>query len=106
MLKLIYRKVLLSSSGSFTLRRIFLAAIILYMLLFRLDPGWNTHVICTTHPSQRLLKPTLDKRLAVLFSAALPASFMWISKLAQLLKQMWRTMFAPYHQALAHSKGL
>lgn len=31
---------------------------------------------------------------------------MWISKLLELLKQMWRTMFAPYHQAVAHSKGL
>ncbi|XP_075886105.1 peroxisome assembly protein 26 [Nelusetta ayraudi] len=70
MLKFIYRKVLLTSSSVFTLRRITLAAVLLYMLLLRLDP-------------------------------AFPTSFMWISKLLQMLKQMWRTTFAPYHQALA-----
>lgn len=41
MLKFIYRKVLLTSSSVFTLRRIILAAVLLYMLLLRLDPGWN-----------------------------------------------------------------
>ncbi|XP_041820284.1 peroxisome assembly protein 26 [Chelmon rostratus] len=75
MLKFFYRKLLLTSSGSFSLRRVFLAAVLLYMLCLRLDP-------------------------------ALPSSFMWISKLLQLLKQMWRAMFAPYHQALTQSKGL
>ncbi|XP_076577844.1 peroxisome assembly protein 26 [Chaetodon auriga] len=74
-LRFFYRKLLLSGSGSFSLRRVFLAAVLLYMLFLRLDP-------------------------------ALPSSFMWISKLLQLLKQMWRTMFAPYHQALPQSKGL
>ncbi|XP_061570533.1 peroxisome assembly protein 26-like [Cololabis saira] len=69
MVTFLYRKLLLSGSGSFSLRRFFLAAVLLYMLLVRMDP-------------------------------ALPSSFMWISKLLQLLKQMWRAMFAPYYQAL------
>ncbi|XP_008281141.1 peroxisome assembly protein 26 [Stegastes partitus] len=75
MLKFLYRKVVMRGSGSFPLRRVFLAAVLLYMLLFRLDP-------------------------------ALPSSFMWISKLLQLLRQMWTAMFAPYYQALAPSKEL
>ncbi|XP_018536472.1 peroxisome assembly protein 26 [Lates calcarifer] len=65
MLRFLYRKLSVSGSGSFPLRRIFLAAVLLYMLFLRLDP-------------------------------ALPSSFMWISKLLQLLKQMWSAMFAPY----------
>ncbi|XP_070785321.1 peroxisome assembly protein 26 isoform X2 [Enoplosus armatus] len=75
MLKFCYRKLLLTGSGSFPLRRVFLAAVLLYMLFLRMDP-------------------------------ALPSSFMWISKLHQLLKQMWSAMFAPYYQALTQSKGL
>ncbi|XP_070710078.1 peroxisome assembly protein 26 [Pempheris klunzingeri] len=75
MLGFLYRKLLLSRSGSFSLRRVFLTAVLLYMLFLRMDPA---------HPS----------------------SFMWISKLLQLLKQMWRTMFAPYYQALIQTKGL
>ncbi|XP_029317770.1 peroxisome assembly protein 26 [Cottoperca gobio] len=69
MLRCLYRKVLMTSSGSFSLRRVFLAAVLLYMLLLRMDPA---------HPS----------------------SFMWISKLLQLLRQTWSDMFAPYYQAL------
>ncbi|KAK5876557.1 hypothetical protein CesoFtcFv8_025898 [Champsocephalus esox] len=69
MLRFLYRKVLLAGSGSFSFRKLFLAAVLLYMLLLRMDP-------------------------------ALPSSFMWISKLLQLLRQMWTAMFAPYHQAL------
>ncbi|KAM8909527.1 peroxisome assembly protein 26 [Spinachia spinachia] len=53
----------------FPLRRFFLAAVLLYMLLFRMD-------------------------------AAHPSSFVWISKLLQLLRQLWAAMFAPYYQAL------
>ncbi|XP_023149057.2 peroxisome assembly protein 26 [Amphiprion ocellaris] len=75
MLRFLYRKVMMCHSGSFPLRRLFLAALLIYMLFFRLDP-------------------------------ALPSSFMWISKLYQLLRQMWTTMFAPYYQALAQSKEL
>ncbi|KAM6961807.1 peroxisome assembly protein 26 [Tautogolabrus adspersus] len=75
MLRFLYRKLFLTGSGSFPLRRVFLAAVLLYMLLFRLDP-------------------------------ALPSSFMWISKLLQVLRQMWRAMFAPYYQALPQSTGL
>ncbi|XP_068442919.1 peroxisome assembly protein 26 [Clinocottus analis] len=69
MLRFLYRKVLATGSGSFPLRKVFLAAVLLYMLFLRMDP-------------------------------ALPSSFMWISKLLQLLKQMWTAMFAPYYQAL------
>ncbi|XP_060885679.1 peroxisome assembly protein 26 isoform X1 [Labrus mixtus] len=75
MLRFLYRKLFVTRSGSFPLRKVFLAAVLLYMLLVRLDP-------------------------------ALPSSFMWISKLLQLLKQMWRAMFAPYYQALPQSTGL
>ncbi|XP_053200151.1 peroxisome assembly protein 26 [Scomber japonicus] len=75
MLRLLYRRLLAPGSGSFSLRRVFLAGILLYMLLVRMDP-------------------------------ALPSSFMWISKLLQLLKQMWSAMFAPYYQTLTQSKRL
>lgn len=40
-LRLFYRKLVLPCSGSVTLRRAFLAAVLLYMLLLRIDPGWN-----------------------------------------------------------------
>ncbi|XP_047431668.1 peroxisome assembly protein 26 [Mugil cephalus] len=73
MLKFLYRKFLMTGSGSFPLRRLFLAAVLLYMLIVRMDP-------------------------------ALPSSFMWISKLLQLLKQAWSSVFAPYYQT--QSKGL
>lgn len=75
MLRFLYRKVMMCRSASFPLRRLFLAAVLIYVLFFRLDP-------------------------------ALPSSFMWISKLYQLLRQMWTAMFAPYYQALAQSKEL
>ncbi|KAM9705606.1 peroxisome assembly protein 26 [Menidia menidia] len=75
MLRFLYRKLLISGSGLFPLRRVFLAAVLLYMLFIRLDP-------------------------------ALPSSFMWISQLLQLVKQMWRSRFAPYYQAVAEGKGL
>lgn len=75
MLKFLYRKLTLSGSGSFPLHKVCLMAVLLYMLLSRIDP-------------------------------ALPSSFLWISKLHQLFKQLWRAMFAPYYQALSHNKGL
>lgn len=75
MLRFLYRKFRMTGSGLFPLRRLFLAAVLLYMLFVRMDP-------------------------------ALPSAFMWISKLLQLLKQMWNTMFAPYYQALNQSKEL
>ncbi|XP_010737225.3 peroxisome assembly protein 26 [Larimichthys crocea] len=75
MLRFFYRNLLLTRSGSFSLRSVFLAVVLLYMLFLRLDPA---------HPS----------------------SFMWISKLLQLLKQMWSAMFAPYYHAVTQSKGL
>ncbi|XP_057711615.1 peroxisome assembly protein 26 [Corythoichthys intestinalis] len=67
LLKLSCRR-LISASGSFPFHKLILATVILYMLLFRLDP-------------------------------ALPSSFMWISRLHQLLRQMWNVMSAPYFQA-------
>ncbi|XP_024142805.1 peroxisome assembly protein 26 [Oryzias melastigma] len=70
MLRFLYRKILTAGSGLFPLRRLFLVAVILYMLFSRLDP-------------------------------AAPSSFMWISKLSQLFKQTWRTMFAPYYQTVS-----
>ncbi|XP_058481584.1 peroxisome assembly protein 26 [Solea solea] len=60
----LYRKVFVTRSGSVPLRRIFVAVVLLYLLLVRVDP-------------------------------ALPSSFMWISKLLQVLKQIWRSTFAP-----------
>lgn len=38
-LRFIYRKFQMAGSGSFPLRKIFLAAVLLYMLLFRMDPA-------------------------------------------------------------------
>uniref|UniRef100_A0A8C7ZL52 Peroxisome assembly protein 26 n=1 Tax=Oryzias sinensis TaxID=183150 RepID=A0A8C7ZL52_9TELE len=73
MLRFLYRKVLTAGSGLFPLRRLFLIAVILYMLFSRLDP-------------------------------AAPSSFMWISKLCQLFKQMWRTTFGPYYQTLSQKE--
>uniref|UniRef100_A0A665VRH5 Peroxisomal biogenesis factor 26 n=1 Tax=Echeneis naucrates TaxID=173247 RepID=A0A665VRH5_ECHNA len=63
-----------TSSGSFSLQRIFLAVVLLYMLFIRMDP-------------------------------ALPSSFMWISKLHRLLKQMWCFLLAPPSYALPQSKS-
>ncbi|XP_077399336.1 peroxisome assembly protein 26 isoform X2 [Vanacampus margaritifer] len=67
LLRLTYRR-LTSTSGFSLLHKLTLAAVILYMLLLRLDP-------------------------------ALPSSFVWISKLHQLLRQMWNVMVAPYYRA-------
>uniref|UniRef100_A0A3Q0QXK2 Peroxisomal biogenesis factor 26 n=1 Tax=Amphilophus citrinellus TaxID=61819 RepID=A0A3Q0QXK2_AMPCI len=39
MLRFIYRKFQMAGSGSFSLRKIFLAVVLLYMLLFRMDPA-------------------------------------------------------------------
>ncbi|XP_071359078.1 peroxisome assembly protein 26 [Trachinotus anak] len=75
MLRFLYRKLRVTSSGLLSLHRIFLAAVLLYMLFVQMDP-------------------------------ALPSSFMWISKLHQLLKQTWSSMFAPYSPVLTQSKGL
>ncbi|KAM9327791.1 peroxisome assembly protein 26 [Pholidichthys leucotaenia] len=73
MLRFLNRQFYISSSGA--LRKLFLAAVLLYMLFVRLDP-------------------------------ALPSSFLWISKLLQILKQMWQAMFAPYYQAVPQSRKL
>ncbi|XP_029350984.1 peroxisome assembly protein 26 [Echeneis naucrates] len=74
MLSFLYRKLRATSSGSFSLQRIFLAVVLLYMLFIRMDP-------------------------------ALPSSFMWISKLHRLLKQMWCFLLAPPSYALPQSKS-
>ncbi|XP_062239109.1 peroxisome assembly protein 26 [Platichthys flesus] len=75
MLRFLYKKLFMTGSGSFSLRRIFVAAVLVYMLLLRMDP-------------------------------ARPSSFLWISKLLELLKQMWSTMVAPYYHSLTQRKGL
>uniref|UniRef100_A0A8C6WLJ3 Peroxisome assembly protein 26 n=1 Tax=Neogobius melanostomus TaxID=47308 RepID=A0A8C6WLJ3_9GOBI len=67
-LKYLYRKLLMTNSGKFHLHKVFLFAILVYMLFTRMDPAY-------------------------------PSSFMWISKLHQLLRQMWTALFAPYYQA-------
>lgn len=67
-LKYLYRKLVMTNSGTFHLHKVFLFAILVYMLFTRMDPA---------HPS----------------------SFMWISKLHQLLRQMWTALFAPYYHA-------
>lgn len=41
MLKFLYRKLLLTHSGSFRFQSIFFAAMLLYLLFLRLDPGWT-----------------------------------------------------------------
>lgn len=65
-LKYLYRKLLMTSS--FHLHKLFLFAVLIYILLIRNDPA---------HPS----------------------SFMWISKLNQLLRQTWRALFAIHYPA-------
>ncbi|KAM9771660.1 peroxisome assembly protein 26 isoform X2 [Syngnathus typhle] len=67
LLRVTYRR-LTAASGSFPFHKLVLAAVILYMLVLRLDP-------------------------------ALPSSFMWISKLHELLRQMWNFTAAPYYRA-------
>ncbi|XP_037099343.1 peroxisome assembly protein 26 isoform X1 [Syngnathus acus] len=67
LLRVTYRR-LTAASGSFPFHKLVLAAVILYMLVLRLDP-------------------------------ALPSSFMWISKLHELLRQMWNFTVAPYYRA-------
>lgn len=96
MLKFFYRKLLSTRSGPFTFQRVFLAAMLLYMLFLRLDPGGSSN--CCFHDT----KLQTHSHPPPSFPAASPSSFMWISKLFQLLKQVWRALFAPYYQ----SKGL
>lgn len=69
MLRFLYSKCLRAGSGSFPVRKLFLVAVLFYMLLFRMDP-------------------------------AFPSSYMWISKLLQLIRQIWRATFGPYYQPL------
>ncbi|XP_061663430.1 peroxisome assembly protein 26 [Syngnathoides biaculeatus] len=68
LLRLSYRRLTSSFSGFFPFHKLFLAALIFYLLLVRLDPG-------------------------------LPSSFPWISKLHQLLRQMWNAAAAPHRPA-------
>lgn len=65
------------------------------------------NVLCSSVSPHGLLKyKTFNWKSLCSFPAALPSSFIWISKLLQLLRQMWRAMFAPYYQALTQSKEL
>ncbi|XP_008313816.1 peroxisome assembly protein 26 [Cynoglossus semilaevis] len=74
-LRCLYRKLFVTSFSSFSLRRIFLAVVFLYLIFVRMDP-------------------------------ALPSTFMWISKLLQLIKQMWRSTFKLYYSTPSDSMGL
>ncbi|XP_054608875.1 peroxisome assembly protein 26 [Dunckerocampus dactyliophorus] len=67
MLRLSFRRLM---SGSVSFHKLFLAALLCYMLFLRLDP-------------------------------ALPSSFMWISKLHQLLRELWKAVVGPYYQQRA-----
>lgn len=100
-LKFFYRKLLSTHSGSFSFQRVFLAAMLLYMLFLRLDPGRRLNRWFRDTELQTHLYPSSSS-----FPSAHPSSFMWISKLFQLLKQVWRALFAPYYQAVPQSKGL
>lgn len=53
-----------------------------------------------------LLAAVLLYMLALRLDPALPSSFMWISRLLQLLRGVWRAMCAPYYQAVTQSRGL
>nr|XP_057933055.1 peroxisome assembly protein 26 isoform X2 [Doryrhamphus excisus] len=65
LLRLSFRRLM---SGSVSFQKLFLAALLVYMLFLRLDP-------------------------------ALPSSFMWISKLHQLIGELWKMASGPfYHQ--------
>lgn len=104
-LRFLYRKLQLTCSGSFTLRRVFLGAVLLYMLFLRLDPGWTESYLFVSFITG-FAEVQVGMKSSSSVPAALPSSFMWISKLLQLIKQMWRAMFAPYYQAVTQSKGL
>lgn len=88
----------------FTLRRILLAALLLYVLFLRLDPGLEMILLLTRMSTFTLFTRHLNAICFLSFSVAFPSSFTWISKLLQIINQMWRTMFAPYHQALVQSQ--
>lgn len=69
MLKFIYRKVLSTSSSVFTVRRILLAAVLLYVLFLRLDPGWNS-IGCDTYVNIRVIRMPFECNLfPLLFSS-------------------------------------
>ncbi|XP_056434214.1 peroxisome assembly protein 26 isoform X2 [Gadus chalcogrammus] len=68
MLRLLCRSLSLSRAGWVPLRRLFMALVIVYILVVRMNP-------------------------------ALPSSYLWISKLIQLLKQMWSVMFKQQYSA-------
>ncbi|KAK7886095.1 hypothetical protein WMY93_025716 [Mugilogobius chulae] len=68
MIKYLYKK-LLEPFSTCRIHKLFLAAVLLYMLFIRMDP-------------------------------ALPSSFMWISKLHELIKPLWTALFGPYYHAM------
>lgn len=69
MLKFIYRKALSTCSSVFTLRRILLAAVLLYLLFLRLDPGWNS-IDCNMYVNLCAIRTPFESNLfSLLFSS-------------------------------------
>lgn len=56
-LRFFYRKLLSTQSGSFSIHRFFFAAMLLYMLFLRLDPGRRSN--CWFHDAERQKHPYL-----------------------------------------------
>ncbi|KAJ0012580.1 hypothetical protein NQD34_016913 [Periophthalmus magnuspinnatus] len=52
----------------------------------------------TSHLYKALVFAVLLYMLFIRMDPALPSSFMWISKLHQLIRQMWTALFGPYHR--------
>lgn len=71
MLKFIYRKALSTSSSVFTLRRILLATVLLYMLFLRLDPGWNC-IDCNAYVNLHVIRAPIECNLFSLFFQRFP----------------------------------
>uniref|UniRef100_H2UR37 Peroxisomal biogenesis factor 26 n=1 Tax=Takifugu rubripes TaxID=31033 RepID=H2UR37_TAKRU len=63
MLKFLYRKLLLTHSGSFRFQSIFFAAMLLYLLFLRLDPGWTFVDSITLNCSNIFIRLLLSPQL-------------------------------------------
>ncbi|XP_020782359.1 peroxisome assembly protein 26 isoform X2 [Boleophthalmus pectinirostris] len=55
---------------------------------------------CTFHLHKVLVLAVFLYMFFIRMDPALPSSFMWISKLHQLIKQMWTAWFGPYYHAM------
>ena len=107
MLRLLCRSLSLSRAGWVPLRRLFMALVIVYILVVRMNPGQFPPSLL--HSAVSPLDAATFYALAFQykivfplmfsFSTALPSSYLWISKLIQLLKQMWSVMFKQHYSA-------